>query len=259
MKVTLFTLLILVSSCGKFKVFKRSSQEKQNISKIYATGNLTVAVYYEPGAEPFTDTVVPVPGFPSIRMWDVLESNLKAMFPGKTITVPKDLNQMAALSAQNKATWQENEIYDLGNNQGQPSLADTTVFNVYFIKGRLNGNPNVIGVHLSNTKTIAVFKDVVVASSTGVNASATQRYVEQATLVHEMGHGVGLVNNGVPMTSSHEEQSSGHQRHCSNPDCVMYWKNEGTSDLVGYITIHLLKLNPVMLDSACLNDVTSYK
>ncbi len=259
MKATLLILMVLITSCGKFRMFKKSSQEKQNISKIYATGKLTVAVFYEPGAEPYTDVVTPAPGLPAVKMWDVLEANLKAMFPGKTITVPKDLAQMAPLSLQNQTTWTEAELNSLGVTNGQPTLGDTTVFNVFFLKGRMSSNANVIGVHLSNTKTIGIFKEVIVNSATGINAFATQRYVEQATLVHEIGHAVGLVNNGLPMTSAHEEQTPTHERHCNNPDCVMYWKNEGTADLVGYITNHLLKLNPVMLDSACLNDVTSYK
>ncbi len=258
MKVTLLTLVLLLTSCGKFSVFNRTSQQKQNVSKIYASGKLTIAVFYEQGAEPYTDTVSPVPGFPAVKVWDVLESNLKAMFPGKTITVPKDLVEMAKINDQNQTTWTINEVKSLGDSLGQPSVNDTTVLNVFFVNGYADGGSNVIGQYiLPNTRTIVIYKDVVVASSSGTNSAATQRYVEQATIVHEVGHAVGLVNSGIPMTSSHEDPA--HAPHCNNPDCVMYYKNEGTADLVGYITNHLLKLNPVMFDSACLNDVTSYK
>jgi predicted Zn-dependent protease len=257
MKVSLIIVLVALSSCGKFRIFKKSSQEKQNISKIYASGKLTVAVFYEEGAEPFTDIVTTAPGIPSVKLWDILEVNLKAMFPGKTITVPKDLAQMAKLSDQNQASWTNTELHSFGMAHGQTSLGDTTVFNVFFLKGFAESATSVIGLHLSGTKTIAIFKEVVVASAPSIAEAATQRYVEQATLVHEIGHAVGLVNNGLPMTSSHED--TGHRAHCHNPDCVMYWKNEGTNDLTTYITNHLLKLNPIMLDSACLSDVTSYQ
>ena len=257
MKTPLLIVLVILTSCGKFRIFKKSSQEKQNISKIYASGKLTVAVFYEEGAEPYTDVVTPVPGLPSVKVWDVLEANIKAMFPGKMIAVPKDLAQMAKINSQNKASWSFDDIEKIGNSQGRPSLDDTTVLNVFFLKGLAESGPSVIGLHLSGTKTIALFKDVVASSASASTDAATQRYVEQATLVHEVGHAVGLVNNGLPMTSSHED--AGHRAHCHNPDCVMYWKNEGASDLKEYIKILLTRLNPVMLDDACLSDVTSYK
>lgn len=49
--------------------------------------------------------------------------------------------------------------------------------------------------------------------------------LERATLLHEAGHAIGLVNNGLDMVRPHEDtQNEGGEKHSSNPDSVMYWK-----------------------------------
>ncbi len=52
-------------------------------------------------------------------------------------------------------------------------------------------------------------------------------FTEQAIWLHEIGHVIGLVNNGAPLTAEHQDPDHGH--HCSNPDCIMYWAYEGTA------------------------------
>ena len=87
----------------------------------------------------------------------------------------------------------------------------------------------------------------------------TSKYIEQSTLVHEMGHALGLVNTGLPMDVAH--QDTAHGPHCNNPDCVMYWLNEGASDLRGYIIRLLLPGNtrfPILFDDKCLEDSRKY-
>ncbi len=251
MRLSLALILILtLSSCGKFKMFQKSSLSKQPLSTAYATGNLKVRVYYEPDAEPYTD--VTIPGFPLLKAFTVLDRNLKAMFPGKNVTVPMELSQMSAMSAKNQTIWTVQEVVDLGESLGEASSGDTTVFNVFFVKGHAE-NSNVIGFHISNTNTIAIFKEVVESSGSG----AVQKYVEQATLVHEIGHAVGLVNNPLAMSTPHEDTA--HQAHCSNPKCVMYYMNEGAGALASFLSERITNPDLVMYDSACLKDVTSHK
>lgn len=46
--------------------------------------------------------------------------------------------------------------------------------------------------------------------------------IERGTLLHEAGHAMGLVNNGLPMVSDHEDpQRPGHS---ANRESVMYWQ-----------------------------------
>jgi predicted Zn-dependent protease len=244
-------LILTLSSCGKFRIFDKSSQVKQPLSNAYATGNLKVRVFYEPGAEPYTEVVVP--GLPTpVKAFTVLDKNIKAMFPGKTVTVPMELAQMSAMSVKNETVWTTQEIHDLGVSLGEASSGDTTVFNVFFLNGHAE-NQYVIGLHLSNTNTIAIFKEVVKSSGSGT----VQKYVEQATLVHEVGHAVGLVNNPLPMITPHEDTA--HRAHCINPKCVMYYMNEGAGAMATFIQGRMTNPDLVMLDDKCLKDVTSHK
>ncbi len=101
---------------------------------------------------------------------------------------------------------------------------------------------------------MVMFKEVVAGSSA---AALVRKFVEQSTIVHEMGHAFGLVNNGVPMTTSH--QDSAHGAHCTNQDCVMYYLNEGAGDLKTFVQNYLISGQTVMYGSECLNDTRSYK
>ncbi len=44
---------------------------------------------------------------------------------------------------------------------------------------------------------------------------------EASVLVHEVGHLLGLVNNGAPMQTPHQDVA--HGRHDNNEQCIMYW------------------------------------
>jgi hypothetical protein len=55
-------------------------------------------------------------------------------------------------------------------------------------------------------------------------ASELCRNAELAVLTHEVGHLLGLVDNGLPMVRDHRDRDHGNHDH--DPDSVMYWQNE---------------------------------
>jgi hypothetical protein len=71
--------------------------------------------------------------------------------------------------------------------------------------------------------SIALFKENI-DSSAYLTISATE--IERAVLVHELGHQLGLVNNGTTMVNDHEARNSMH--HCTQYDCVMYYELDTT-------------------------------
>ena len=81
-------------------------------------------------------------------------------------------------------------------------------------------------------------------------------FVEQATLVHEFGHVMGLVDNGIPMVSDHLDPD--HPRHCTNEECVMYWQNEGAADLRDFVQQMMSTGSLIMFGEECLDDTRSY-
>lgn len=231
---------------------------RQDIPALYSTvSSINVEVVYEPGAEPFTGTN---PG--GVQYWSILEENIRALFQGRSIepqvSVPKDLSGMMMIDPQDRPSWSAEEIVGLAGriagNPGDPSIAEIYVM---FMKGYFNedgtDNPKVVGVSVTGTPIIAVFKDVILTTSA---TSLVARHVEQATLVHEFGHLAGIVDSGVPMVSPHLDPE--HLKHCTNDTCVMYWQNEGAEDFALFIQQMIDTGSLVMFCEQCLQDTRSY-
>lgn len=189
-----------------------------------------VAVYYEPGAEPYVGNLAL-----TNDTWDVTSESYKALFsshPARTVSVPATLGAMTAFEDQNKTSWSTADLITLGQRLAPTYSSGTTItMPVIFLNGRFNGSDSILGVQLSGLPHAFIFKDVI----TGIGGGAVaQRYIEQATVVHEIGHAVGLVNNGIPLRTAHED--GGHVHHTTNQNCVMYWAVESSSDILGLLT-----------------------
>lgn len=123
--------------------------------------------------------------------------------------------------------WSANDILDLdAATQDHPTEGKRVVTHLLFLDGRFETD-NVIGVAIGHS-TIAIFSQVIRDSCTVLNGclSGTDS-VFRAVLVHEFGHALGLVHNGIPMVNPHEDAS--HPGHSSNQASVMYWEVETTN------------------------------
>ncbi|MBA2403917.1 MAG: hypothetical protein H0V66_04030 [Bdellovibrionales bacterium] len=250
MKMLPFILFLVLIGCGK--VVQKSSTKKQNVSAYFKSQEITVKVYYEVGAEPY------ISDSPLFQYWTILEQNLKALFVGRsiqpTVTVPKTLSAMTSIPDSGDISWTLDEVVKLAERVGTSSNA--TTFEVYFLNGHAAQSPGIIGFHISNTKIIALFKDVIRSTGNGDPLATVPKYVEQATLVHELGHALGLVNNGIPMMDNHHDKENG--AHCTNTKCVMYWANEGAASLMAFAQEAATNGTIVMYDDKCLKDARSF-
>jgi len=219
--------------------------------------SIAVQVAFEPDAEPFTGTVIN-----ETQCWEVLEENIQALFAGRIIEpdifVPRDSTEMVQIPAQGEETWTAAEIMDLaGSIWDRPRGFSAEDFYVLFLNGYLEKdgeeNPQVIGASVVGTPVMVVFKDAILRAS---NSLTVLMFVEQATLVHEFGHVMGLVDNGIPMVSDHLDPD--HPRHCTNEECVMYWQNEGAADLREFVQQMMSTGSLVMFGEECLDDTMSY-
>lgn len=83
----------------------------------------------------------------------------------------------------------------------------------------------VLGIAWAN-QNVVLFQDQIEEACQGVDLlpGLNEDLCENAELTvwrHEMGHVLGLVDNGAPLESDHEDEE--HARHCKDEDCVMYW------------------------------------
>ena len=51
-----------------------------------------------------------------------------------------------------------------------------------------------------------------------------------------------------------EKEDAEHGAHCNNPDCVMYYLNEGASDLANFVITAVTSGSTIVFDEACLSD-----
>ncbi len=246
--------LIFAVACG-------GSSSGSGTSKIdnpkFFFGTMTamdIDISYETGADPFAS-----------NKWTLLKLNLEALFRDRpikpTITLPTASDQMTNIPSQGKTAWTLYDILDLEKTyRSRKSDGATGRFWVVFLKGYLEKdgapNPAVIGVSITGTTVIAMFKDVI--ESTGVSATGqVPRFVEQSTIVHEIGHALGLVANGVTLQSAHHDAANG--AHCTNPNCVMYYLNEGRDSLKRFREQLRDTEDPVIFGAECLEDAKLFK
>jgi len=223
---------------------------------------LVVEVAYQTGAEPFVGKVIR--SRRSMSLWNVAERNMEALFEGRTnavrIEIPHSLDEMKELPGLDQDGYTLEQIADLVTEYrtGLCSNSEIHLF-IVFLDGLFESDgetdDSVIGVNIIGAPVIAIFKPVI--HSSGFNDEGiVPKYVEQTTIIHECGHALGLVENGVPLTSDHHDLE--HGSHCTDSDCVMYWSNEGASNLWGFVKRFLLTSNTVVFCEHCLADVRNY-
>lgn len=220
--------------------------------------NIQLEVDYATGAAPYTGNLI---GFGDV--WDIFKANALRLYEGrgKALSVPTELSQMEELTDVTATGFTTDDIFAIvAKHRDSPSKPPTATFYVLWLNGKYvedgKENPGVLGINYGGTGVIAMFKPVIESTSAGPGLNV-EKFSEQATLVHEFGHAVGLVNNGVTMTTMH--QDTAHGAHCQNPDCIMYWTIEGTSGMVDFLKKNTLTAQSVLFGSECLADVDAVK
>jgi hypothetical protein len=215
-----------------------------------AITDVVVEIDFETGQQPFTGPAV---GFGDT--FDIAVTNIDRLFAGKkTLVIPRVVGEMENVGAIADEELTVSDILEIAaQHRGQADSATRQTYYVLFVSGHFadaNGpNTSVLGVSIGTTGVVAMFKDVI----RGTGLGNTQRFVEQSTLVHELGHAIGLVDNGVALTSQHKDAA--HGAHCSNRDCVMFFANEGASDMLQFVQNHVLAGNSILFADDCLADV----
>lgn len=216
--------------------------------------DFSVNVFYEEGAEPYTGTL-------SLTnrkdTWEVTRDSYTDLFQhhtGRIVSIPSELAQMRQIPDNGVMNWTAEALVALGNSIA-PSLSSGSSVrtSIIFVNGLFRTRDSVLGVQISNTHFAFVFKDVI--RSVGGN-DTSQKYLEQATVVHEIGHAIGLVNNGLPMASEHEDVD--HSGHTANSDGIMYWAVESANGALDFLADVIVGGNTSLFGPESLLDAQSF-
>lgn len=112
-----------------------------------------------------------------------------------------------------------------GEHRDHRSGGDTVAVYALYVRGSLAGREGALGV-AHNASEVALFPERWQGTIGGLLGS--DREVEQAVLVHEVGHLLGLVN--LTYTSAIEgREDPEHPGHSASRDSVMFWAIESTA------------------------------
>lgn len=155
--------------------------------------------------------------------------------------------------------WTQSELFQLADTTFTlPRAVGTVRMHVLFLDGQFNGG-QVLGLAWGSTHLV-VFKETIERQCrSGLGSTLGDRVceaAEQGVWVHELGHLLGLVNNGLPMAAPHEDAA--HRGHDGNDGCVMYWAFD-TSSSLDKVARQLLGGEAVNLqfDDACKADLAA--
>jgi hypothetical protein len=133
--------------------------------------------------------------------------------------------------------WTDKDILDYAAaHQDIDTGGRTAALHVLFLDGRY-AKEEVLGVTYtardgSRSGPVVVFSQAIRDGCGPLCLSGTTPAFK-AVFIHELGHALGLVNNGIPMEQPHEDPNN--PGHSSNPNSVMYYAAEtnGVFNLAG--------------------------
>lgn len=122
---------------------------------------------------------------------------------------------------------------------------------ILFIDGKSatqeDGNKLILGTAYKNTSMVIYEKTIKELSET---SGLSKSDIESTTIMHEFGHLFGLVDNGSPAQSDHEDIEN--KSHCNVENCLMVASVEfGT----GTIKMLQKRTEPIQFDDSCRLDL----
>lgn len=238
----IFTILIIATGCVKVIAGeeeqidisglhnRRIGLSAQDMLSDQQYTSLRVEIQYMEGFEPDQEALYNL----RIFLWKYLNKRDGIFIETKQISPVADtvLNRKAIMAIERKSR----TVYNNGK--------ELSVFILY-----TNGayiNPKILGLAYQNTSAVIFGK--LIKNHSGRIGKPDRTKLETTVLLHEMGHLLGLINKGSEMLSDHQDEN--HKGHCSNKDCLMYYR-VGTDDKFGY----LIKGKIPSLDAHCEADL----
>lgn len=177
----------------------------------------------------------------------LVKSNGLSLNQGKQLPANADTNH-AYSQAEVEALFQANQV---ASSQGANAVAYIIYLDGHSDQDTSSGQ--ILGFAFDGDR-IAMFantiRKVCAQSSSVLDQGKTCKLAEATVLVHEFGHLLGLVSNGIAMKNAH--QDTAHGAHCNVKSCVMYWSVNNSSSI-----LDVLGSNSEVpaFDQGCLDDL----
>lgn len=201
-------------------------------------------LYYQDvvGGAPYTRLVIQVDHAPGHAPSEAAKTHLLMTLQNVTRKSEIAWDIKETLPAQAR-TWTADDLLaverELRRTQHE---APTALLHVLYPAGTYQGG-GAAGVTISGPVLgpVVVFLDVLRELRVGTplgslpfpNPGPAVDVLERSTLLHEAGHAMGLVNNGLPMVKAREDLEN--EGHTTNPRSVMYWAVESENGLRQYL------------------------
>lgn len=250
---------LAIAACGT-ETSDAARFDQPNASVVFGAEKKTIEleVDYARGSEPATG-VIPGVGADAWTLFATNATRIFAKASPKTLKVPSTLDEMEAIDVGGE-TFTEDEVLAIADrHRSQRSAGANASFYAVWLPGFLADDhgpkPDVLGVAIGATGVIAMFKGAIARTAASAGPGFQPALLEQFTLLHEFGHAVGLVDNGIQPASPHRDTS--HGAHCTNPACAMYHANEGIAAALTF-SRRITAGDEILLGPECLEDIDHF-
>jgi hypothetical protein len=127
--------------------------------------------------------------------------------------------------------WKFAALEEFAEQHAQSDSSGPPRIHVLSLDGRYvdEGAPGTILGLAWNNRFVALFQDAIrercKSGLTGALEQDVCKVAERNVWAHELGHTLGLVDNGVPMVTDHRDPT--HGQHDVREGCLMYWAYDG--------------------------------
>ncbi len=211
------------------------------------TGNDRISAYDLIRDDDYTTWVIEIDYVqghaPTQDVLNTLKSRLNGVVQKDTIDIRLD-DQLSS-----RESWTRADLDRLHDDKlDAKTKGSTVVTHVMYVDGTYS-NPDVLGIAVGH-EYVTIFSETIdrACASNVLCFASDEVTVRKAVLIHEFGHIIGLVNNGIPMADPHEHPDADKKGHSDSQQSVM-WPSAETTGIFGLSTI------PTTFDAADKADI----
>ena len=260
-------------------------EDEDAVLQIYTSDEIdefTVEVGFHENVRPLTSS-----GSLGENPWILFKENIEAVFSrsGLTVNVPTQVGdadakkdsdgnelsdddletlakqKMLPFSISREDRFSARDIVDVSKQVRLVEPTDSKkTLHIMLLPGKFEDadgdiRDSTLGIQIHGKGIIAIFMDVLVAEYDNEEGA------QLLALTHEFGHFAGLVDKALePQRDAHHDKDEDHGAdHCTNTDCIMFWKLESSAGVNSFLDAHNFSGDPVLFGNDCIDDIEAVR